>query len=105
MAAVADVVVHAGGAVREVVETDQLVVAQRARGWWRSRGADAVEAAARILVDIAVDGPDTGEGRMVDVDPGIDDAGHDPLALRSRTGDGAAVPDLVGVHPCRAAVG
>ena len=42
---------------------------------------------------------------MADVDAGVDDAGHDPLALRADAADGAAVPDVVRVHPRRTGVG
>src|SRR3989304_2498223 len=86
-------------------KADELVVAARAGGRHGCTRAYAIEAAARVGVDVAIDRAGIGEGGVADVDAGVDDAGDDSLALRTNATDGAAVPDVVGIHPRRAGVG
>jgi hypothetical protein len=87
VAAVTDVVIDADAG--EVVLADELVVAAGAGSGHRRAGAHAVEAAAWVGVDVAVDRTGVGEGGVADVDAGVDDAGDDPLALRAHAADGA----------------
>jgi hypothetical protein len=86
----------------EVPDADQLVVAERQSG---EGIAEAVEAAARVRVVVPVPAH-VRERRMVVVDPRVDDADDDALALRGAEGArGRPVPDAGGADPRRPRVG
>ncbi len=105
MRAVAFDVRSGGSRSGKVVDADQLVVASAGIDTSPGALAEIVSGAERILVDIAIDRADGGEGRALPVDTGVDVAEEDAFTLGGDARGGHAAPDRRCTDEARSAIG